>query len=432
MDDKLAVLGGKKIRNKPFIGHAIIGREEKKRVQDVLKKGMLSGFVAKKGASFLGGEQVKTLEALIKNYFKCGYAVSVNSATAGLHVALGACGIGPGDEVIVPPYTMSASATAILMMNAIPVFADIEENTFCINPKEIKKVITPRTKAIVVVHLFGHPANMYEIMKLAKEHSLYVIEDCAQSPGAIYRGKLAGTIGDIGIFSLNQHKTITCGEGGFAVTNSEKLALRMQLIRNHGEVIAEDMGIEDIDNIIGYNYRMTELEAAVSIGQFKRLDPLNKHRIELADYLTKKLSNIKGIILPRKEKNCKHVFFVYPIRFQEKIVGVSRDVFVKALSAEGIPFGAGYVRPIYLEPAYQKKIGYGKKGCPFTCNFYNGKVSYEKDLCPVAERMHEKELLVTSVCRYPHSKKDIYDVVKAFNKIFKNIKQLKNENFHSN
>ena len=362
--EKLAILGGKKARQRPFISKAIINEEEKKRVLDVLKSGILSGFVAKAGDSFLGGKQVRELELLVKDYFKCEYAVSVNSATAGLHMALGACNIGPGDEVIVPPYTMSASATSILMLNAIPVFADIEEETFCIDPKQIRKAITPRTKAIVVVHLFGHPAKMTEIMKIAKEKDLYVIEDCAQAPGATYNGKSVGTIGDIGVFSLNQHKTITCGEGGFALTNNKELALRMQLIRNHGEVIVGDMGLKEIGDMIGYNYRMTELEAAVSIGQFKRLDFLNKHRIELAEYLTRKLSKFKGLILPKKEKYCKNVFFTYPIRFQEKIVGISGSIFVKALNAEGIPFGAGYVRPIYLEPMYQKKIGHGNKGCP--------------------------------------------------------------------
>lgn len=430
--EKLALFGGKKVRRKPFFSKAIINKEEKKRVLDVLDSGILSGFVAKAGDSFLGGKQVKELESLIRGYFKSKYAVSVNSATAGLHVALGACGIGPGDEVIVPPYTMSASATAILMLNAIPVFADIEEDTFCIDPKSIKKMITPRTKAIVVVHLFGNPANMEEIMKIAKSHGLYVIEDCAQAPGAVYRGKLVGTIGDVGVFSLNQHKTITCGEGGFAITDNEKLSLRMQLIRNHGEVIVGDLGVEDIDDMIGYNYRMTELEAAVSIGQFKRLDFLNRHRIKLAEYLTGKLSKFNGLILPKTRKGCKHVFFVYPIRFNEKIFGISRTALVKALNAEGIPFGAGYVKPIYLEPVYQNKIGHGKKGCPFSCHFYKGKVGYKKGVCPVTERMHEKELIATGICRYPHKKKDVDDLITAFKKVFINIDRLKNENFHTN
>jgi dTDP-4-amino-4,6-dideoxygalactose transaminase len=429
--DKLAILGGTKTRNRPFVNNAIVGKEEKRRVLEVLDSGLLSGFVAKKGESFLGGKQVKELEALLEGYFKSKYAVSVNSATAGLHIALGACGIGPGDEVIVSPYTMSASATAIVMLNAIPVFADIEKETFCIDPKKIEKAITPKTKAIVVVHLFGHPAAMDDIMKIARKHNIRVVEDCAQAPGAIYKGRLVGTIGDIGVFSFNQHKTITCGEGGFAITDNEELALRMQLIRNHGEVIVGDMGSADITNMVGYNYRMTELEAAVSIGQFKRLDFLNDHRIKLAEYLTDKLSQFKGLVLPKVKNNCKHVFFVYSIRFQEKIVGVPRDVFIKALNAEGIPFGMGYVKPIYLEPMYQKKLGYGDRGCPFSCNFYKGKVDYKKGLCPVAESMYEKELIATGVCRYPHKKSDVDDVVKAFKKVFKNIDKLKSEDFHT-
>jgi len=199
----------------------------------------------------------------------------------------------------------------------------------------------------------------------------------------------------------------------------------MQLIRNHGEAVVGEMNIEDIYNVVGFNYRMTELEAAVSIGQFKQLDFLNSHRIGLANHLTERLSGFKGLSLPAAKDSNKHVYFVYPIRFRAGEVGISREIFVHALNAEGIPFGAGYVRPLYLEPIYQKKIAYGKKGCPFTCSFYGGKVDYRRGLCPVAERMHEKELISTSVCRYPHSKKDIDDVADAFEKLYDNIEDLK-------
>jgi len=421
----LAIFKGKKTRNRPFVGSAIIGKEEVSRVKKVLASGMLSGFIAKAGESFLGGREVRELESLIKAYFSVKFAITLNSATAGLHAALGACGVGPGDEVIVTPYTMSASATAILMLNAVPVFADIEKDTFCLDPQQIEKVVSPRTKAIVVVHLFGHPANMQAIKKIARQHNLYIVEDCAQAPGALYNGKLVGTIGDIGVFSLNQHKTITCGEGGFCLTDNEKLALKMRLIRNHGEAIVGDMQAKEIDNIVGYNYRMTELEAAVSIGQFKRLDFLNRHRIGLANYLTEKLAGLAGLQLPREENRNKHVYFVYPIRFREELAGVSRDSFVKALNAEGIPFGAGYVRPLYLEPLYQKKIAYGKGGCPFSCSFYKGKVNYVKGICPVAEKMHFKELMLTSLCRYPHRKSDMDDVVSAFKKLYAHRNELK-------
>lgn len=420
---KLAVSGGEKLRQKPFVGHAVIGDEERKRVNDVLESGMLSGFVARAGDNFFGGEQVQELEGLIRGYFKVKHAITVNSATAGLHAAVAACGVGPGDEVIVTPYTMSASATAIVMANAVPVFADIDENTFCLDPESIEKKITPRTKAILVVHLFGGAADMDSIMAIAGKHSLRVIEDTAQAPGAVYNGKFTGTIGDAGIFSLNQHKTITSGEGGFVVTNDDDLALRMQLIRNHGEVIVDDLKVDDIGGIIGYNYRMTELEAAVSVGQFKRLDDLNAHRIELAEYLTEKLSSFEGLTLPDSDARDKHVYFVYPLKFDEKKIGVSRDAFVKALLAEGIPFGGGYVRPIYLEPMYQKKIAFGRDGWPFSSV---DKISYDKGICPVCEKMHFNELMLTGVCRHPHTKEDIDDVASAFEKIFENLDELKN------
>lgn len=422
---KLAILGGEKIRKKPFFQGAVIGEEEKRKVLEVLEKGILSGFIAKKGDCFLGGECVREFEEMVKKYFNVGYAVAVNSATAGLHIALGACGIGPGDEVIVTPYTMSASSTSILMLNAIPVFVDIEENHFCINPDILEEKITPLTKAIVVVHLFGYPAKMDRILEIAKKYNLYVIEDCAQAPGALFKNKLVGTLGDIGVFSLNQHKTITCGEGGVVITNDGNLALRMQLIRNHGEVIVESMNVEDITNIVGFNYRMTETEAAISIGQFKRLDFLNEYRRNLAHYLTQNLSKFEGLSLPQEEKLNKHVYFVYPIKFDSYKVGVKRDTFVQALNAEGIPFGAGYVKPTYLEPIYQRRIAYGKNGCPFNCPFYKGKLQYQKGLCPVTERMHFEELMLTGVCRYPHTQEDMEDVVKAFEKLFQNIKELK-------
>ena len=422
--EKLAILGGEKIRKKPFMASAVIGDEEKKRVMGVLESGKLSGFTAKPGDAFFGGNEINEFESLVKGYFNMGYAIAVNSATAGLHAALGACSIGPGDEVIVTPYTMSASATAVIMQNAIPVFADITEDTFCIDPVKIKQAVTPRTKAIVLVHLFGHPCDMDAIMEIARSADVKVIEDCAQAPGALYKGKPVGTIGDVGVFSLNQHKAITCGEGGFAVTNNEELALRVQLIRNHGEVVLDGMGVSEIDNMVGFNYRMTELEAAISIGQFKRLDYLNSHRIELAKYLTQQLRAFKGLILPEKHDYIKHVYFTYPIRFEEKEVGIPRDLFVKALKAEGIPFGAGYVRPIYLEPLYQKKIAYGKKGCPFTCAFYGRDRVYKEGDCPVCETMHNEKLMLTAVCRYPHTKEDIDDVVKAFKKIFENCEEL--------
>lgn len=425
---KLALLGGKKIRTKPFPPHPVLGKEERKEVGKVLKTGVLSGFVASGGEFFLGGLQVKKLEEDFKKYFSVKYAVTVNSATAGLHAALAACGVGPADEVIVTPYTMSASSSAILMCNAVPVFTDIEEDIYCLDPAEIEKKITPRTKAILVVHLFGQAADMYKILRMAKKHKLSVIEDTAQSPGAIYKGRYAGTMGTCGVFSLNQHKTITTGEGGVVLTNNSRIADKLRLIRNHGEAVVEGIGEKDIVNTLGWNYRMTELEASVGIAQFKKLNKLTKHRIALAKYLTKRLKecNFKGIELPLVRKGNKHVYFVYPVKFKEKEVGIKRDTFIKAITAEGIPFAGGYVKPLYLAPLYRKELCYGKKGCPIKCPLYKGKVSYKKGICPVTEKMHYKELILTALCRYPLKRSDIEDIVRAFKKVFDNIDELKN------
>jgi len=414
----LALFGGKKIRNKPFPAHPVLGKEERTEVLKVLKTGKLSGFIARAGDHFFGGPNVRKLESLFCKSFKVKYAISVNSATAGLHAAVAACNIGPGDEVIVSPYTMSASASAILMANAVPRFVDIQDDVFSLNPSLIEKAINPRTKAIIIVHLFGHPAPMDEIMTIAKKNKLKVIEDCAQAPGAKYKGKYVGTIGDAGIFSFNQHKTITTGEGGVVVTHDYNLALKIQLVRNHGEAVVEDLKMDDIVNTLGWNYRMTELEAAVGIAQFKKLGRLTKHRQKLAVFLSKNLKRFPGMDLPKTASNCTHTYFLYAIKYNERKSGISRDLLIKALNAEGIPFAKGYVKPLYLLPIYQQLICYGAQGWPFTSIPEDDRPSYTKGICPVAERLYEKELIHTSLCYYPVTESDLKDVVRAFDKIY--------------
>jgi len=421
----LALFGGPKARTKPFPPHPVLGKEEKREVLSVLKTGVLSGFVATPGDAFLGGPKAKELERLFCGYFGARHAVAMNSATSALHAALLAVGVEPGDEVIVSPYSMVASASAIVMCGGIPVFTDIENSNFCIDPDEIETKITPRTKAIVVVHLFGHPASMAKIMALAKKYRLKVVEDCAQAPGAAIGKRLAGTFGDIGVFSLNQHKTITAGEGGIAVTNDKALAFKLQLVRNHGEVVIGKMkGVKPVA-CLGWNYRMTEMEAAVGIAQFKKLDRLTGHRIKLARYLTKKLQKFNGLRLPIPSKNHEHVYFVYPIVYDAARTGVPRDVFVKALGAEGIPFGAGYVRPIYLEPMYQQRRIFERSRFPFDLARDFDFANYCKGSCPNAEYFYEKALISTALCRWPLTALDIDDVARAFAKIYANLGELR-------
>ncbi|MBI2406645.1 MAG: DegT/DnrJ/EryC1/StrS family aminotransferase [Candidatus Harrisonbacteria bacterium] len=417
---KLALFGGTPVLKKPFPAVYNIGKEELRAATQVLKRGPLSDFVGAKGDYFLGGKQVKKLEALFCKKFGVAHAVSFNSATTALHAAVVALGIGPGDEVIVSPYSMCASATAILMNGAVPVFADIDERTFCIDPVSVRKCITPRTKAIMAVNIFGGSSDFDALLRIAKEFNIKIIEDNAQSPGATYKGKYTGTIGDIGVFSFNVHKTIQSGEGGVLVTNNAHYAFRAQLARNHGEAyVDQDPNYAD-GPIIGSNYRMTELEAAIAYEQLRKLDFLNKKRLELVHYLTKQLAGIPGLMLPHVVKGLRHVFYVYPIKIDASKLGISRDNFARAMTAEGFQMSLGYTKPLYLLRVFQEQKAFNNTSFPFVGSHYAGKVNYAKGICPVVERMHEKVFTFTTVCQYPRTKKHIDLFVRAVKKVCTN------------
>ena len=416
---QLAINGGGKYRKEPFPHWPIIGNEEKKAVLDVLDRAELSTFLTSPGEYFLGGKKIKEFETLFSEYFDTRYAVVMNSATSCLHAAVVACGVKPGDEVLVTPYSFTSSATCILMNNSIPVFVDVDENNFCIDPNKIEEKITNKTKAIIVVHLFGGAADMDKIMKIAKKYNLKVIEDCAQSIGATYKGKLLGTMGDCGVFSFVENKNITSGEGGMLITNNEEIHHVSTLVRNHGEAIVANQPRQYKSSILGWNYRMTELDAAVGIEQFKKMDELNNKRIELAEYLAKKIEfEIIGIKSCLNNKNGKNVYYVLAFKYDEYKVKIPRDLFVKALSAEGIPFGAGYVSPLYLSPIYHENRH-------FSIDLFGRHINYDKGVCPVTEKLHDKDLILTMMCRPPANFKDMDDIVGAMKKIIENKEELK-------
>lgn len=415
---RLAIDGGRPVRTRPFPEYRTIGAEEKAAVAEVLDSGVLSAFLGTWSPEFLGGPRVRKLEKEWASYFKIAHAVSMNSATSGLYAALGAAGVGPGDEVIVSPYTMSASACGPLLYNAIPVFADIEPETFCLSAESIRAVLTPRTKAIVVVDIFGHPAPMDEIMALASEHGLTVIEDAAQAPGARMDGRYAGTLGHIGVFSLNYHKHIHCGEGSLVVTDDDRLAERLQLIRNHAEVVLQQKGDGDLSNLLGFNYRMTEIEAAIASEQLKKLQGLLDARIERCEQLSELLSNLPGLSTPAVRSGCVHAFYAYVLRYDSAATGVPRARLAEALKAEGVPVAEGYVEPIYLQPLYQQRRLYGGTGSPWTDPAYaGGSVRYDKGICPITERMHYDEVLYTGAVHAQTEPGDIEDMAEAFHKV---------------
>ena len=431
----LAINGGKKVRTTPFPAHNTIGEDEKKAVIEVLDKGKLSRYLGCFHEDFYGGDEVRALEKDWAEKFGVKHAISVNSATSGLYCAVGAAGIGPGDEVIVSPYTMTASASAALVYNAVPVFADIEKDYYCLDPDSIEEKITERTKAIIVVDIMGQPYDVERINAIAKKHNLIVIEDAAQAPGAMYKGKYAGTLGDIGIYSLNYHKHIHCGEGGIIVTDNDELADRLRLIRNHAEAVVEDKGYTNLVNMIGFNYRMTEVEAAIARQQLKKLDGLLETRLENVKYLSEKLSEMPFLEMPKVREDTKHVFYMHVIKYNKELLGISREKFVEAVKAELTPFemretegvkiGCGYVKPIYLMPMYQKLIGYGNEGYPFKSPLYKGVVNYSKGICPVCEDMYFEKVITNEFMLPSMTKEDMDDVVEAFKKVWENRIELK-------
>jgi len=432
MNNYPAILGGSPVRRTPFPRRRTMGAAERKAALEVLDSDNLSSFFGSAGEFFLGGEKVRAFENAWAQKYGFGHAISVNSWTSGLTVAIGAIGIEPGDEIICSPYTMSASATCALFYGGIPIFADIDAETFCLDPVAVEDAITPRTKAIVVVHLFGRPAELDAICGIAHRHGLRVIEDAAQAPGVFYRGRPVGAIGDLGGFSLNYHKHIHTGEGGMIVTNDAILARRCQLIRNHGENASEGLEGAALSNVIGGNYRLTELQAAIGAAQLDRLNACLITRTLLADHLGRRLAAIPGLrIPPPLSAGSTQAHYVYPIKYDAAITGLSRHSFVKAVLAEfpipenfeGTPLTEGYVRPLYLNSIYQQRIAIGAKGFPFNCN-PGVKYSYLPGLCPVTERMYERELLLTPLVREPLTKTDMDDLADAIEKVISNASSL--------
>lgn len=312
---------------KPFIGD-----EEINEVESVLR----SGFIAQ-------GPKVAEFEEKFANYIGTRHAVATSSGTTALHVALLCAGIGKDDEVITTPFSFAATANSVLYAGAKPVFVDIEPETYNINPELIEEAITDKTKAIIPVHLYGQPADMGSINKIAKNHDLKIIEDAAQAHGAVYNGINVGLWGDMACFSFYPTKNITTGEGGIITTNNNEFDHDARALRAHGES-------ERYQHVIlGYNFRMTDIAAAIGVVQLKRLDGFNEKRIENAEYLTEHVRYIDGIEPPFVQDGVKHVFHQYTIR----VGNGKRDELRNFLNNEGIGTGIHYPKPIYRQKLYE-------------------------------------------------------------------------------
>ncbi len=403
-----------------FKKYKSIGLEEVRSAKEVLKSGNLSGFVADNSKDFFGGKYVNKFERNLEKFYRVKHAIVVNSWTSGLICMIGSLDIEPGDEIIVTPWTMAATVASILHWNCIPVFVDINEEDFCIDVNKIKNKISKRTKAIFAVDIFGRQSNVSSLKKITKGKNIKILLDTAQSPYCIKNQTIAGTKGDIGGYSLNYHKIINTGEGGVIVTNNHKLAHRMRLLRNHAEITNHYTRTKDLSNMIGFNFRMGEMEAAIGIEQYKKLKKILKKREILLNKLTKKLKNLNGLKLPPISKNYSNNFYVYPLKIDLNIIKLKRKKIVSALRNKGIEgLTEGYAN-LHLLKLFRKKVAFGKKKFPWSMNKKN--FLYNKGICPIAEHLQDKSFFMIEVCMFELNNKLIQFIADSFKEVWKELK----------
>lgn len=321
----------------PICEPLLIGNE-KKYVLDCLKTNWISS----------AGNYISRFERAFSRYCGAKYGIACSSGTTALHLAVVACDITKGDEVIIPTFTMIATANAVTYTGAKVVLVDAESRTYNIDVDRIEEKITPRTKAIIVVHTYGHPADMDKILDIAKRHNLYVIEDAAEAHGAEYKGRKVGSLGDAGCFSFYGNKIITTGEGGMVITNNKKIAQRAAYLRDHTFSKERHFWHKEL----GFNYRMTNLQAAVGLAQVGRITEFVKMKINIAKYYNLLLKDIKGIALPPDTADIKNVYWLYSILI-ERDFGINRDRLRQGLAEEGIETRAFFI-PMHLQPVYCK------------------------------------------------------------------------------
>ena len=391
---KPAIAGGKPVRNKthelPYFLPSI-GTQEVAEVVDTLRSNWITT-----------GPKTQKFTERVRKYIGAKHAVAVNSCTAGLHIALVASDVGPGDEVITTPFTFVATANVIVHVGATPVFCDIQKDTYNIDPAKIEGAITKRTKAIIPVHYAGHPCDMDAIMHIAKKHKLIVIEDAAHAIGAAWRGKKIGTIGDFTSFSFYATKNMTTAEGGMVTTASKTMAEKMEALALHGlskhawkRYFAEaDWRYDAL--FAGYKYNMTDIQASLGIHQLKKLEGFLKQRENIARAYTRAFKNVPGIIVPTEQKHIRHPWHLYPIVIDEEKLSIARDTFLDALRAEHIGRSVHFL-PLHLFSYYKKRLGYARGDFP--------RAEY------VGDR-------ILSLPLYPGmTRKDVHDVILAVTKI---------------
>jgi len=409
MSGSLAILGGTPVRTEPFPPWPVFGEPEERRLLEVVRSGKWGK---------IGAEQVVSFERAFAQYHQARHAVAVVNGTTGLRIALLAMGIEAGDEVIVPPFTFLATASAVAEVNATPVFADIELDTFNISPAAIEAAITPRTRAIIPVHLGGLPVKMKPITEIARRHGLIVIEDCAHAHGAEYRGRRVGAIGHMGMFSFQSSKNLSSGEGGIVLTNDDELAARLWSIHNCGR----QPGRAWYEHfVLGGNHRLGEFQGAILNAQWERFEDQAATREENGKYLAGQLDAVPGIHPQARDADCtRHAYHLFALRFDPGTFGFARERFLDALRGEGIPAAPAYPVPLYRQPLFQKTL-FG----PYT-GYRSARpdLDYSRTRCPNCETIScvqgvwlEHRLLLGT-------RRDMDDIVRAVQKIYDQRERL--------
>jgi dTDP-4-amino-4,6-dideoxygalactose transaminase len=414
---KLAINGGNKVRTREFFPWPYYDQRDLKYVEEVIRS--RAWFAGMRGAD--PGTKTAEFEKKFAQHHDANYGVACANGSVAIEIALRAAGVGVGDEVIVPALTFIATVSAVLAVNAIPVLVDTIYDTQCVNPDEIERAITDRTKAIIPVHYGGFVCDMDRIIEIAQRHKLIVIADAAHAHGAIYKGKKLGSICDAATFSFQASKTMTAGEGGIIVTNNSELAEKCIQYRSCGRHEGESWYIH---YVFPMNYRITELQSAVLLAQLERLDEQLKRKNQNAHYLAKKFRDIDGIgPVPGDGNTDVNGYYLYLLQYdKEEFAGVSRNNFVEALNAEGIPCHIGYPWPLSKNPIFQQ-VEKGPKGCPFTCPYYGKQISIKDKKFPVTEKICDETVVI------PHQvllspAPDMDDIVAAIAKIKENISEL--------
>jgi len=406
--EKLAVEGGTPVRREALPLEPDITDEEIQAVVEVMRSKRLSQ---------LAGNYVEDFEIEFARYIGTKYAVAVNSGTSALSLAVAALQVGTGDEVILPPYTFVASANGILQQNAIPIFADVDKETFNLDSRKLEAKISDKTHAIMPVHMLGQPCDMDPIMEIARKHKLFVIEDSAQAAGAEYKGRKTGSIGDVGCFSFYMNKNMTSAEGGMLVTNDEGVAERALSFRNHCRPEISNVPNVPAYNVftgIGWNFRMNSLQAVIGRTQLKRLDESNRRRGMNAEFIRNHAKPFEWLRPQKVLRDTKPVYWFQAFRIDDSSK-INRDEFTEAVSEEGVK-AEGYTPiPVHLQELFTKQVGYGRTHCPFDCPVYGKKIQYKAGDCPEAEKLCNEDVIIP--CYHALRGSDLNDVVTALTKV---------------